>query len=77
MPWCFAARRSALEMVVPFPSAATRLRDATAMPCGLACQCPLTALTLLTRERAIVVEVCLAMNIDKLTELDNISWTEY
>ncbi|MFB3100842.1 MAG: hypothetical protein ACE1ZM_05295, partial [Gammaproteobacteria bacterium] len=32
--------------LVPFPSAATRLRDTTATPCGLACQCPWTALTL-------------------------------
>jgi len=71
--WCFAARRSTLEMAVPFPCAATRLRDVTAMPCGLACQCPWTALTLLTRERAIVGEAHLAMNIDKLTESDKIN----
>ena len=64
-------------MVVPFPSAATRLRDTTAMPCGLACQCPWTTLTLLTRVAAIVGEARLAMNIDKLTEPGNIIWTDY
>ncbi len=38
---------------------------------------PMDCVDPLDKGAAIVVEVCLAMNIDKLTELDNISWTEY
>jgi len=64
-------------MVVSFPSTATRLRDATATPCGLACQMPMDCVVPLDKGAAIVGEGRLAMNIDKLTEHGNISWTEY
>jgi len=65
------------ELLLPFPSAATRLRDTTATPCGLALSMPMDYIDPLDKGAAIVGEARLAMNIDKLTEPGNIIWTDY
>ena len=38
--WCFAARRGAQAMAIPFASTATPRRDTTGKPVGLICQRP-------------------------------------
>jgi len=71
-------------MVVPFPCAAPTvgaLSDAAAGHHGNALRVslsvPMDYVIPLGKGTTIACEACLAMNTDKLTEPDNIVWTEY